>query len=132
MGDIALSRCRRIKCQVREFSDSSKNWLLSYVVSDRTVKAGRLVAPDNYTGEPLYGFAETLLWPAIVEEEQIWSISEDGYDLLIHRQGYPAAPKSVLDPSLPYMSPKIYMAKSEQGIWVFSAHGNVYFIKAFK
>ncbi len=105
---------------------NKKTWLMSYTVSAWT-GSQTPIPPNGVTGEPLYGYPKTRLWPFVFESDgSLLTVGWDTYELLLHRPGQPVEALKKLDSQAGFVSQIQYLAKDQYGTWLLAEGGQVF------
>ncbi len=85
------------------------------------------VPPRDYSDSPLYGYPETRVWPYAMKDHQLFTISEDRLDVLLHRPGQEAVARSIFSRWATAVEGKSFLHADERGVWVIAGQ-NAYLI----
>ncbi len=107
---------------------STRTWLLGQIGSALSGLQGPH-PPKNFSGQPLCGHPETRLWPFAMRDDDLFTVSWDGYDVLLHRKGQEAVGKSVFDQRATAVEFKAFIDANDEGVWLITQYGNVYLIQ---
>ncbi len=106
----------------------TKKWIMGFVPSEMSENQAP-VPPKGYEGEPLFGNPESHLWPFAADNERIFTISRDRFDIQMHRRGQTPAEKSMFSDDEATVSAKTGLFRNEKGIWFTTSKSEVYLMR---